>query len=61
MDAVPRFIIHVELVDKRNVGGSSANMEKMALKKALKHLQNVIKVVEVVTDALTSLLKMLSM
>ena len=61
MNAVNRYILHIELLDKRNVGGSSTNMERQALKKALEHLKNIINIVQVVTDASASILKIISM
>ena len=61
MDSVKSYIIHVEVTDKRTVGGTSTNMEREALRKALQKLQHVLSIVEVVTDASSSLAKMISM
>jgi ribonuclease HI len=53
------YIIHVEIVDKRQVGLVSNNMEKEGLKKSLKKLQEDLNVVELVTDASSSIKKLL--
>ena len=45
--------------NKRHVGLASANMEKQALQNALHRLQTSLNVVEVATDASTSIKKLL--
>jgi solute carrier family 8 (sodium/calcium exchanger) len=52
------YIIHVEIADNRQVGLVSNNMEK-GLKKSLKKLQEDLNVVELVTDASSSIKKLL--
>jgi len=53
------YIIHIECLDKREVGGKSPNMEREALKRAINYLKNVINLKEVVTDASSSGIKMM--
>lgn len=53
------YILEVEVRDKRHVGLASSNMEKQALQNALQWLQASLNVVEVVTDASTSIKKLL--
>ena len=45
--------------DKQHVGLTSVNLEKQALQNALQRLQTSLNVVEVVTDASTSIKKLL--
>ena len=59
MELVSGYILEVEVRDKRHVGLTSANMEKQALQNALQRLQTSLNVVEVVTDASTSIKKLL--
>ena len=47
--------LEVEVRDKRHVGLASTNMEKVALKNALTRLKRVLDVVEVATDASSSI------
>jgi len=55
MDSDNNRILHVETVDKRDVGLKSPNMEVEAFKRAMKYLTDrSIKITEVVTDASTS-------
>lgn len=53
------YIIHIECLDKREVGGKSPNMEVEALKRSVRKLREVITIAEVVTDASTSAIKMM--
>ena len=59
MELVSGYILEVEVRDKRHVGLTSVNMEKQALQNALQRLQTSLNVVEVVTDASTSIKKLL--
>ena len=52
------YIIHVEIADNRQFGLVSNNMEK-GLKKSLTKLQEDLNVVELVTDASSSIKKLL--
>ena len=58
MEVVSEYILEVEVLDKRHVGMKSSTMEKKALKNALERLKNVVKVVEVCTDASSSIKKL---
>jgi hypothetical protein len=49
------YILDIEILDKRHVGLISTNMEKEAVKRSLARLQDDVKVVELVTDASTSI------
>ena len=53
------YILEVEVRDKRHVGLASTNMERQALQNALQRLCASINIVEVVTDASTSIKKMI--
>ena len=57
-NAMQDFIIHLECLDKREVGGKSPCMEKEALKRAIMNLKNIINLKEVVTDASSSIIQM---
>ncbi|XP_078368535.1 uncharacterized protein LOC144652394 [Oculina patagonica] len=57
---VEDFIIHLECIDKQEVGGKSPNMEKEALKRAIQQLKNLLNLKEVVTDASSSIIKMMA-
>ena len=59
MELVSGYIVEVEVRDKRHVGLTSANMEKAALQIALQRLRETLNVVEVVTDASTTIKKMI--
>ena len=48
-------------MDKRHVGMKSSTMEKQALKNALTRIKRVLNVVEVCTDASSTIKKMLGM
>lgn len=52
------YILEIEVRDKRHVGLASTNMEKVALKNALTRLKRVLDVVEVATDASSSIKKL---
>jgi solute carrier family 8 (sodium/calcium exchanger) len=53
------YILHVEVLDKRHVSLLSTNMEREGLKKSLRKLKENLNVVELVTDASTSINKLL--
>ena len=53
------YILDIEVLDKRHVGLISTNMEKEAVKRSLDRLQKDVKVVELVTDASTSIKSLL--
>ena len=59
MELVSDYILEVEVRDERHVGLASTNMERQALQNALQRLRSSINIVEVVTDASTSIKKMI--
>ena len=59
MEVTSKYILQVQIVDKRHVGLVSSNMEVEGLKKSLKKLQEDLNVVELVTDASSSVKKLL--
>ena len=59
MELVSGYIVEVEVRDKRHVALASSNMERQALQNALQRLRLTLNVVEVVTDASTSIKKMI--
>ena len=59
MEINSSYIIDLEVLDKRQTELKSANMEREALKIILKRLTNVLNIVEVVTDASSSIIKMI--
>ena len=59
MEVSSKYILQVQIVDKRHVGLVSSNMEVEGLKKSLKKLQEDLSVVELVTDASSSVKKLL--
>ena len=58
-DALQDYIVHLECLDKREVGGKSPCMEKAALKRAVEKLKAIVNLKEVVTDASSSIIKMM--
>ena len=54
MELTLGYILEIEVRDKRHVGLASTNME-VALKNALNRLKRVLDVVEVATDASSSI------
>ncbi len=58
-EGVEDFIVHLECIDKREVEGKSPNMEREALKRAIQQLKNLLNLKEVVTDASSSIIKMM--
>ena len=59
IDSMQDFIVHLEYIDKREVGGKSPCMEKEALKRAVQQLKNLVNLKEAVTDASSSIIKMM--
>ncbi|XP_068739095.1 uncharacterized protein [Montipora capricornis] len=60
MEITSSYILEIEVRDKRHVGLASTNMEKDALKNALSRLKNVLNVVELATDASSSIKKLIA-
>lgn len=60
MELVSSYILEIEVRDKRHVGLTSANMERQALQNALQRLQVSLNIVEVVTDASSTIKKLLA-
>lgn len=59
MEMETSYIIDLEILDKRHTDLKSANMEREALRIILKRLANILNIVEVVTDASSSIIKMI--
>lgn len=59
MEINTNYIIYIEILDKRHVGLVSTNMEKEAVRRSLEQLSKDAKVVELVTDASTSVKSLL--
>ena len=59
MELVSGYILEVEIVDKRHVNMKSSCMERQALKNALEQLKGVLNIVEVYTDASSTIKKLL--
>ena len=55
MELTTGYTLEIEVRDKRHVGLASTNMEKVALQNALTRLKRVLDVVEVATDASSSI------
>lgn len=60
MDTDSKAILEVQVVDKREVGLKSVNMEKEALQRGLNHITSNLSVKEMVTDAHVQVTAMLS-
>ena len=61
MESSNNVILHSETIDKREVQNRSPNMEREAVHRALNHMQDKVKVLEITTDCSTAVTKMLSM
>ena len=59
MEMETDFIIDLHIADQRQTDLKSTNMEREALKIILNRLENVLDIVEVVTDASSSIIKLL--
>jgi len=58
MDHFLDLIVDVEVVDKREAGGTSSLMEKMGCKRILERMVGILNLQEVVTDASSVIMKM---
>ena len=58
MDHFLDIIVDLEVVDKREAGGTSSLMEKMGCKRLLERMIGVLNVQELVTDASSVIMKM---
>ena len=59
MEMITGYMIEIEVLDKRHVGLKSSTMEKKALNHCLQRLQRVLNVIEVCTDASSSIKKLI--
>lgn len=59
MELVSGCILEVEVNDKCHVNLVSVNMEKNALRSALQRLRGILNVVEIVTDASSTIKKLI--
>ncbi|XP_077870381.1 uncharacterized protein LOC144363918 [Saccoglossus kowalevskii] len=50
-DSASKTILHTEVVDVREVGGKSPNMERLGFERSIDQLKTIIRIEEVVTDA----------
>lgn len=55
MEETSKVVVDLEVVDKRETGGKSAVMEKLALSRLLRRLKDVLNIAHLVTDASTSI------
>ena len=53
------LIVDIEVMDKSKTGGNSTEMERECLKKILMRLKDKLKIVELTTDASTTIIKMI--
>ena len=60
MEMITGYVIEIEVLDKRHVGLKSSVMEKKALNHCLQRLHRVLNVIEVCTDASSSIKKLMS-
>ncbi|KAL9987032.1 hypothetical protein ACROYT_G001267 [Oculina patagonica] len=60
MDHFLDLFVNVEVVDKREVGGTSSLMEKMGCKRILERMVGILNLQELVTDASSVIMKMLT-
>ena len=58
MEHYLNVIVDLEVVDKREAGGTSSLMEKMGCKRLLERMMNSLKLGEVVTHASQVIMKM---
>ena len=58
MDHFLDLIVDVEVVDKREAGGTSSLMEKMGCKRILDRMVGILNLQELVTDASSVIMKM---
>ena len=55
MEETTKMIVDIEVIDKRETGGKSAAMEKLAMSRLLQRLKGVLTISHVVTAASTSI------
>ena len=55
MEETMKLVVDLEVVDKRETGGKSANMEKLALSRLLQRFKSVLSIEHLVTDVSTSI------
>ena len=60
LDITSNYVVHCEVMDKRMVGGKSATMEVEALKRSLQSLVQPLNIMEMITDASSSVIKLMS-
>lgn len=60
MEMITGYVIEIEVLDKRHVGLKSSVMEKKALNHCLQRLHRVLNVIEVCTDASSSIKKLMT-
>ena len=60
LDITSSYVVHCEVMDKRMVGGKSATMEVEALKRSLQSLVQLLNIMEMITDASSSVIKLMS-
>ena len=60
MDLISNIIIDLEVMDKRETGGVSGNMEREALSRVLRRLMSKLDIAEITTDASSSVIKRIS-
>ena len=59
MEEQSGYVIHVEILDKRHVGMKSRAMEKKVLQNSITDFQNSFTIVEVFTDASSTIKKLM--
>jgi len=59
METSTNVIVHSETVDKREVHNRSPNMEREGASRALRYLKGQLNIVEITTDASTSVTNLL--
>ena len=59
MELVSGYILEVEVNDKRHVNLVSVNMENNALRNALQRLRGLLNVVEIITNASSTIKKLI--
>ena len=57
MELISNVVLHIEVLDKRETGGISTNMEREGLTRTLMHLMKCLDISEITTDASTSIMK----
>ena len=57
MELISNVVLHIEVLDKRETGGISTNMEREGLTRTLTHLMKCLDISEITTDASTSIME----